>query len=174
MTDFATKATNFFGILWGLFIFIHKIGFDMIKEAILDYQHYGIGITILCVILGILFEVSVFILDILVIWEICKLIQRISIIIRIKNINYHPVIGIVTEKKHKNAYTTCTYTGKIMVPMYHPEEHNIYVQYAEVKEVFDNEDLFNQYEKEDNISLILVEKLDKNNKVIERTLELPE
>lgn len=173
-TDFTTKVTNFSGILWEIFIYIHRIGFDIIKEAIFDYRHYGLGITILCIILGISILAVVLIVDILIIFGIYTLIRRISIIIRTKETKYNPVIGKITGKEHKDAHTTYTYTGKIMVPMYHPEEYNVYVQYAEVEEGFDNEDLFNQYEKGDNISLILVERLDKNNKIIERTLELPE
>jgi len=62
----------------------------------------------------------------------------------------------------------------MLLPVYHDEEYNVCVEYDGVTKVFNSKRMFDQYERGDSISLILVEKLGKNDVVIERTLELPE
>jgi len=62
----------------------------------------------------------------------------------------------------------------MLLHVYHDEKYNVCVEYDGVTKVFNSKRMFKQYKRGDSISLILIEKLDKNDIIIERTLELPE
>lgn len=169
-----THITNILKFLFELFIYFHTEGFCIISESALTYRYIGLGYAVLEILLGLFMLGVALVMDILIIYGTYALIHRISIIVRTKEINSYRVTGTVTDKKHEDAYTTYTWTGKAIMQIRHNEKYNVYVKYYEVTEVFDDEDLFEQYEKNDPIPLILVKKLDKNDTVIEQTLELPE
>lgn len=169
--------TNFFASvvseLKEFFIWIHESGFEVIGWSIEDYRHGDIIDVVLDIILGILGILCALLIDFLVIYGTYILFRRILIILKTKEIKHYNVIGIIKSKEHQVSYVSHMYTGKVLIPIYHEEEYNVYVEYDEVEEVFNNEKIFKKYEEEDQISLILIEKLDKNNDIIERTLELP-
>lgn len=45
-----------------------------------------------------------------------------------EEIDYGTKEGQVIDKKYHHAYTTYTYSGKIMIPQYHPENWQIKIQ----------------------------------------------
>lgn len=170
-TNFFAKIGN---SLKDFFAWIHKIGFESIGWAIKDYRCDGIITAFMDVFLGILGILCALTIDLLIIYGTYILLRRISIILKTKEIKYYNVTGIIKSKDYQSSYKSFMYIGKVLIPIYHEAEYNVYVEYDGVEEVFDDKKMFKKYKKGDAISLILVEKLDKNDYIIERTLELPE
>lgn len=170
--------TNFFAslgsFLMDCFIFIHTSGFKMISWAIQDCRRNRIVDAVIEAVCGILFILCVLALDLLALYGLYRLIRRISITLKTKETKRYRVTGVVTGKDYEDSYITATYTGKMVIPIFHNKAYNVYVKYKGVTGVFDSEEMFDKYKKGDPISLVLVKKLDKNNVVIECTLELPE
>lgn len=159
--------------MWELVVFIHKMGLMFIWQGIFEDRHYGIGWRILEVILGLGLVILLLALYIFIIYGIYVLIRRISIMIRTKKVKYYNVVGKVVDKEYISGYTSFTMSGRVVVPSYHPEEYNVYVQYKDVSEVFDDKKLFNRYKVNSKIPLVLIRKLDNKNKIIEQILRLP-
>ena len=83
----------------------------------------------------------------------------IGAIIR-NNEDYGIVEGIIIEKDHNSAWTQYTYSGKIYVPIYHPESWKIKIKkeveqiektrWVEVKEgTYNNLDIGDYYKESD-------------------------
>lgn len=170
--------TNFFAnvgsFLKFFFVWIHTCGFEMIGWAIKDYQRNRMSDSVMQMICGIAITLCALAIDLLAIYGIYRLVRRISIMLKTKEIKRYNVTGIIKSKDYQSSYISSVYTGKMLLPVYHDEEYNVCVEYDGVTKVFDSERMFDQYEKGDSISLILIEKLGKNDIIIERTLELPE
>lgn len=156
------------------FVWLHTSGFEMIGWAIEDYRRNRIIDAILQIICGIAIILFALAIDLLVIYGIYRLVRRISIILKTKEVKRYNVTGIIKSKDYQSSYISSVYTGKMLLLVYHDEEYNVCVEYDGVTEVFNSKRMFDQYERGDSISLILVKKLGKNDVVIERTLELPE
>lgn len=167
---------DFFSLLLEFFVILHTMGFEMIGEFSYNLQEYGFGMAILWVFLGISLILSGLLIDAMIIGGILFLIYEIQIMIRTKKVRRIPVIGIVKTKKHKKAYTTCEYNVVFEMPMpkFHTEKYNVEVEGEGVTETFNSKKLFKEYEKNDAIPLVIVQNLDKNNKIIKQKLELPE
>ena len=157
-----------------LFVWLHTSGFEMIGWAIEDYRRNDMIEAILQIICGIAIILCALAIDLLAIYGIYRLVRRISIILKTKEVKRYNVTGIIKSKDYQSSYISSVYTGKMLLPVYHDEEYNVCVEYDGVTEVFNSKRMFEQYERDDSISLILVEKLGKNDIIIERTLELPE
>lgn len=164
---------NVFEFLANLLITFHIVAFDMIHDFPSEIR-YSLGFAIFQLFFGILLLLVALVVDIMIIGSICLIIYHISICIRTDEIKRHPVVGIVTSTEHKEAHTTYVFNGKFMSPIFHSEEYRINVQYSDIPKVFYGRELFEEYKKNDPISLILVERLDKNKHVIKQSLELPE
>ena len=173
-TNFMAKVADFFRLLFKAFIEMHTMMFDLLDNFAWSYGHFGLGYAIWEKILAVFGLICILVFDLLMLYGLYALIRRISIIIRTKDVKCYSVLGTVTDKKYVAAHTTYMSTGKVTIPVVHSSNYKVYVQYGEVSGEFNNKDLFNQYSKGDAISLILVKKLGKNDKVIEQTLELPE
>lgn len=156
------------------FVWLHTSGFEMIGWAIEDYRHNDMIEAILQIICGIAIILCALAVDLLAIYGIYRLVRRISIVLKTKEVKRYNVTGTIESKDYQSSYISSVYTGKMLLPVYHDEEYNVCVEYDGVTEVFNSKRMFDQYERGDSISLILVEKLGKNDVVIERTLELPE
>lgn len=156
------------------FVWLHTSGFEMMKWAIEDFQRNRIGGAVLQIFCGIVLILFALFIDLLAIYCIYRLLRFISIMLKTKKVKRYNVAGIIRSKSHKNSYMSTMYTGKMLIPVYHDEEYNVCVEYDGITEVFNSKTMFNKYKKGDSISIILVESLDKNDVVIERTLELPE
>lgn len=169
---------DFFAFLVEIFIGLHTLGFEMISECTRDYRIFGLGFAITDVILGILTIIVMLLLDAFILYGFYCLIRRISITVRTKEIKHYNVIGTVVAKKYEPPHTTYTTvsTGKVttLIPHHHPERYIVQVQYDDIIEDFCNESLYNIYQENEPINLVLIHKLDKNNEIIEATLELPE
>lgn len=160
---------NFFSLLLKIFIIVHTIGFEMIGE----FSYYDdLGMLIV----GIMLIIVVLCLDVMIIFGICILIYETSIIIRTKEVKRKPVVGTVIGKKYEEEYTTLEYNVVLKIPMTksQPEEYNVKVEYIGITETFNCEELFKKCKKNDAIPLILIQNLDKNNKIIKQKLELAE
>lgn len=151
---------KFLTTIFKLFVFIQTIGFKSAVLAIKGYQNIGIGRAIIAMICAIILMLLAIFIDFCILYGICLLVQSICIAIRTKKINRCRVTGTVTEKilQITNGFT----------------EYNLYVSYNGVERKFDRKDLFNKHKIGDTISVELVERLDKKNKIIKRTLELLE
>lgn len=173
-TDFLTKVADVFVILGEFFIEIHKMGIDMIMEG-KNQISYDLVESLIDMVSGVILIVLLLVVDLSIIYGIWSLFCRISIWIRTGEIKRYPVTGKVTDKEYEEdtGYVYNTILNCMMLS-YSSEEYNISVEYKEIEEIFDDEDLFNQYEEGDSISLILVQKLNKKGEIIEETLELPE
>lgn len=169
--NFFTDIISFVG---AFFVAINMWYWDIFSDAIALFHNGNTGPAILGFILGIIGLLVALFVDLLILYGICSLIRWIFILVKTKEIKHSNVIGTVTSKKHIDSHTTFTYVGKVLVPTFHPAEYNIYVMYDDVKEEFDNEELYDQYDKGDSIQLVLVERLDKHGNVFHRTLKLPE
>ena len=170
-TNFFVKMSEF---LKFFFAWIHTCGFEMIGWAIKDYRRNRMSDAVLQLACGIVIILVVLFIDLLIIYGIYRLFRRISIILKTKEVKRYKVVGIIKSKDYQSSYISSVYTGKMLLPVYHDEEYNVCVEFDGVTKVFNSEKMFGQYERGDSILLILVEKLGKNNIVIERTLELPE
>lgn len=169
---------NFFAKLGSFlkfcFAWLHTSGFTMIGWAIQDFRRNRISDALLESVCGIVLILCILALDLLAIYGVYRLLRHILIMLRTKETKRYRVTGTVTGKEHKGSYITTTYVNKMLLPVHHGEEYNVYVEYKGVTKVYDSKEMFKKYKKGDSISLILVKKLDKNKVVIERTLELPE
>lgn len=153
---------DFFSFLPELFIMMHTIGFEMID--------LGMSISGIILIIMVLFG------DVMMIFGIYTLIYKISVIIRTKEVKRKTVVGTVINKKYKAAYTTCEYNVALKMPTirHHSEEYKVEVEYSGITKTFDCEELFKKYKEDDAISLILIQRLDKNGEIIEQKLEVSE
>lgn len=142
------------------------------------YRQNGLIFTIFCIVIILVMEVALVGSELLIIYGLFyglyKLIRMLSIMVRTKETNRYIVQGTITKKEYESSYTTYTYTGKVLIPIYHAEEYNVFIRYKNITKICDNESLFEQYDKGDKISLILVQKLDKYENIIDEYLELPD
>ena len=168
---------NFWESLVKAFIDFHTMGFELIGYCVRDYNRWGLGHAVIDLLLGILLIVAFLVTDAVFIYYIYRLIRRITITMRTKETKYYSVSGTVIDKVHHPARTTYTITttGRctICTPHRHPEKHIVKVKYRDMTEGFDSKSLYERTNVNDNIKLILIHKLDRNNKIIEATLELP-
>lgn len=170
--------TNFFAkvifFLKSLFVGVHTLGFEMIGWAIKDYRCNNMILAVIEVIGGICTILSFLFVDALVIYCIYQLLRHLSITLRTKEVNRYNVTGVIKSKDYQSSYISYIHTGKMLIPVHHDEEYNVRVEYKGLTNVYNSKEMFDKYETGDSISLILVEKLGKNDVVIEYTLELPE
>lgn len=161
------KIKDFFYLLGEVFISTHTIGLEMMREQ-----------SLFSMIFGILLTLIILACDAFFVFLFYLLIRSIWIKIRTKKTICHSVKAKIIGKNYRSAHTTMTpvSAGKVTVmsPTHHPEQFNVTVQYKDMSETFDDEDLYNSCKKNDSISLILIEKFDKKGKLIEATLDLPE
>lgn len=122
-----------------------------------SYSGCDIGILLLVLLLIVLFLTLVSVL-----------IYQIVIRILGRKIEREPVVGKVVDKEYRRSYTTMVHDSAIksMTSVYHPEEYNVTVQYGNIFKTFNKAKLFRQYEKGDDIPLILVQRLNKKGKKI--------
>lgn len=144
--------TNLVENIIKVFIRFHTIGFEMMGWAIEDKRHHGLGYVAREMLCGILIILVVIVIDLLIIYGIYILLRRISIMARIKEVKRYNVLGAVTKKEYHESYgifiaTTNTY-------VHYPERYDVFAEYNGVTGVFDSQDLFQQKEKGDPISLI--------------------
>ena len=169
--DLFAKIGDFIKVF---FVWVHTCGFEMVEWAIRDYRRNRMSDAVMQLICGIAMILVVLAIDLLIIYGIYRLFRRISIMLKTKEVKRYNVTGTIKSKDYQSSYISPVYTGKMLLPVYHDEEYNVCVEFDGVTEVFNSEKMFDQYEKGDSIPLILVEKLGKNDIIIERTLELPE
>lgn len=131
---------------------MHTTGFEMIGE----FSYDDLGMFIFELFFCIILIISVLCFDVIMIYGIYALIYKISVIIRTKEV-----------KRKKVAL-------KMPITRHHSEEYNVKVEYDGVSEIFDDCELFKKYKEDDDISLILIQRLDKNGKIIEQELEMSE
>ena len=96
--------------------------------------------------------------------------------VRTKETHRYSVQGTIYNKKYNHYYIT-RYVLYGKVPFYYNEKHNkynIFIRYKNVTKTCNSKYLFEQYDKGDKISLILVKKLDKYENIIDEYLELPD
>ena len=140
-----TAIIEFFKSLICVYFEMHKV----IVESIMDsfYRQSDLGWAIVQLILWIVILIFLLILDALIGFGVYALIRRIVITCRTKKVRHRKVYGIVTGKDYKEDYVTYTYIGKSMIPVFYPEEYNVEVQYKEMEESFNDEELFNNTKK---------------------------
>ena len=63
-----------------------------------------------------------------------KVIKEETIKTRVKIIN----------KDYRESYSTPLYTGKVVIPVYHPAEYNVKYEYKGIKNSIDDEDFYNR------------------------------
>ena len=144
------------------------------------YRQEGLVFTIFGIIIILVVEVVLVVVELLIIYEffygLYKLIHRLSVMFRTKETRRYNVQGNIYNKEYNYYYITrYVLCGK--VPFYYNEKHNeynIFIRYKNVTKKCNSKYLFEQYDKGDKISLILVQKLDKNNNIIDEYLELPD
>ena len=88
------------------------------------------------------------------------------------------VTATVTEVQYRSAYVTprVIYTGKstITTTQVHPSRHLVTITYEDLSETFNNSDLYEKVEEGQSIQMILYKGYDKDDKLIEEKLMLPE
>ena len=154
--DFTTM--KFLTEIFNYFFEPFRPGLIAISMAVESYQQSDYLASAIYFILGIVIVLLCAVVYIIAIHLIHMFYRQMLISIRTKTVKQYDVTGIVKVSKHKSHF----------FPSY------ILVNYDNLKERFYGESLFNQYNQGDSISLILVENLDKNGHILERTLELPE
>ena len=144
------------------------------------YRQNGLIFTIFGIFIILLMEVVLVVVELLIIYEffygLYKLIRMISVMFRTKETYRYNVQGTIYNKEY-NYYYIPRYMLCGKVPFYYHdkhEEYNVFIKYKNVTKKYNNKSLFEQYDKGDKISLILVQKLDKNNNIIDEYLELPD
>lgn len=171
---FLTSVMNFFILLGGYFIELNKIGFEVIKSSILGYPDNELPRTVWNIAIGVITIVGILMVDFFIIYGFYLLIHQVLIIIRTKEIKRYPVIGNVKSKRYVHEHMMYQYTRRTIESIYSTERYNIQVKYEDKIKTFNNKDAFDRYRKNDDIPLILVEMVDKNEKVLDKRLELPE
>ena len=87
------------------------------------------------------------------------------------------VTATITDKEHKKTYTTMMHitTGKTttLIPQTHPEKFLVTVEYQNLTETFDDEDLYNSVDCGDSIEIILYKTFNKKGKLLDESLKLP-
>lgn len=136
--------------------------FNFVTNYLFEYFSSNIPLAILC---GIIVSVILLSLAYFVIYITYSLICCATLKIRTKNIIETKVTAIVTKTEYEEEHKRFIFSV--------PESYNIHVNYKDIVETFyfDNDDIFYQYEKGDEIKLTLIKRLNKNNKVIKKNLE---
>lgn len=152
--------------LWKVIVGIHEEVF--IRSPVyflknLKWKNYSTGEAIRDAFIIIGCILAILLLDFLAIYGIYKLLHWLVIVIRTKEIRKKVVEGVIIEKKHEEIY----------IRYYKYEKYNVYVKYDGLEAVFDNEKLYQKTKKNNKITLLLVERIDRKGRVIKRTLKLP-
>lgn len=144
------------------------------------YRQEGLVFTIFGIIIILVVEVGLVLTELFIIYGffygLYKFIRMISVMFRTKETYRYNVQGTIYNKKYNYYYIT-NYMLYGKVPFYYHdkhEEYNVFIKYKNVTKKYNNKSLFEQYDEGDKISLILVQKLDKNNNIINEYLELPD
>ena len=86
------------------------------------------------------------------------------------------VTAVVLEKEHRASYTTYTpmRVGKVttMMPQVHPEKHYVTVQFEDMTETFEDEDLYERVKKGDKIEIYLYRGYDENGVLVRKELRM--
>lgn len=169
------NVVNFFILLGGYLIHFNKIGFEIIKDSILSYPDNGLVRTVCTIAMGITVIIAMLMIDFFIIYGFYLLVHHIEIIIKTKEIKRDPVIGCVKDKKYIHEHTMYKHTGtRTIVPINCIEKYHVKVKYKGLIKTFNNKDIFDRYNKNDDVPLILVKWIDKKGNVLDRKLELPE
>ena len=87
------------------------------------------------------------------------------------------VTATITDKEYKKTYTTMMHitTGKTttLIPQIYPEKFLVTVEYQNLTETFDDEDLYNSVDCGDSIEIILYKTFNKKGKLLDESLKLP-
>ena len=117
--------SNFFReILW-IIIEMQIFLFEQLypDNIIWMYRQNGLIFTIFGIVIILATEVALVGSELLIIYGLFyglyKLIRMLSIMVRTKETNRYIVQGTITKKEYESSYTTYTYTGKVLVPIYH-------------------------------------------------------
>ena len=169
--DNMSMIIGFFNVLWGLlcmYVCFHVMGISLILEIINGKFLY--------MIVGILFSAVIILLDECIVCFVHWTYDNLSVKFRTKETKYYRVTGrIYNIKSNQCANSKYAFNGEnLIVSKLLPKQTNIYIEYQDLTKIIDAQYLTKQYERGDSISLILVKKFDKDNKIISRTLELPE
>ena len=159
-------------------ITLHQMGFEMFWGCITNFKTWGLGSGLL----GALTLLAVLLMDLAIICLLdsfyTEIIKPTWIAFKTKEVQRYNVVATVTEKEYRRPYTSHStfLVGKVPVHTTHrhKEKHFVHVNYQNMSVSFDNKTLFDSINVNDNINLVLVHMLDKNNKIIETLLELPE
>ena len=118
--------------------------------------------NVLCAILALVF---VFCLAVTLVG--CNLIESEEVV---------EVTAVVVEKDYRASYTTYypMKVGKVttMMPQVHPEKHYVTVQYEDMTEIFEDEDLYDRVEKGEQVEIYLYRGYDKDGVLVRKELRL--
>ena len=87
------------------------------------------------------------------------------------------VTATITDKEYKKTSTTMMHitTGKTttLIPQIHPEKFFVTVEYKDLTETFDDEELYNSVECGDSIDITLYKTFNKKGELLDESLKLP-
>lgn len=86
------------------------------------------------------------------------------------------VTVVVVEKDYRASYTTYTYVkvGQVtnMIPNRHPEKHYVTVEFEDMTETFEDEDLYDRVKEGESITVFLYRGYDENGVLVRKELRL--
>lgn len=128
---------------------------------------------------GVFYYIILFILFFLLVaataYIIYYIYEWLSVKIRTKKITETPITATIINKEY-HAPIYCGYlAGRMYIPRWTDEHYSLDVLYEDEEyEVYVGKSIYQQTEKGESIDLILVKHFDKNGKVIQEEMELPE
>lgn len=82
------------------------------------------------------------------------------------------VDAVVVDKEYKKSYTTHVMSGKVLVPIRHPEKHFVTLQYKDVRDTIENESLYNLVEIGSSLPVNYKVGKNANGDIVRESLEL--
>ena len=86
------------------------------------------------------------------------------------------VTAVVVDKDYRASYTTYSYVkvGKVtnMIPNVHTERHYVTVEYEDMTETFEDEELYDSVKEGESITVYLYRGYDENGELVRKELKL--
>lgn len=155
--------------------FVVEIHREVFKPF-LSIPTFNSGITAgdVCVMSAfIMAAIMLIVCDALILYGIYKGIHWITILIRTKEVRRSSVIGEVIYKEHIKEDSTFLWFLKPPVILDTSERNYVLIAYDGVEKLINNKHLYEGTEKGEKLNMVLVERLNKNGKIIKKTLKLP-
>jgi len=133
------------------------IGIYGIKEGISEQENFIIVLGVICILIVVL-PCGYFGYD---------TYEKSNCVVKSDMVNSY-----VINKEYVAPYTTMIMSGKVLVPINHDEEYNLTFKYKNVETTIDNEQLYSQVNKGEEIQMDLKTYTQHNGKIYNEELEL--